>query len=98
MESSLETYSSLRQFADSWWLLMMFGFLVGVVVWTFRPGSKRTHDDIADIPMRDDDLTRLRDRADAEAEATREGQTGGPAEGRPADKANRAERLTPREI
>lgn len=57
----METYSALRQFADSWWLLVMFVFFLAVVVWTFRPGSRRTHQDIAEIPLRDDDPDRLKD-------------------------------------
>lgn len=55
-----DTYTLLRQFADSWWLLGMFVFFVLVVLFTLRPGSKRVHDDIADIPLRDDDPARLR--------------------------------------
>ena len=35
----METYSILRQFADSWGLLAMMIFFVGVVLYTFRPGS-----------------------------------------------------------
>ncbi|MEM6439360.1 MAG: cbb3-type cytochrome c oxidase subunit 3 [Pseudomonadota bacterium] len=56
-----DTYSLLREFADSWWLVAMFGFFVFVVLFTLRPGSGKVHRDIADIPLRDDDQTRLRD-------------------------------------
>lgn len=48
-------YSILRIFADSWGLLFLFLLFVGVVLWAFRPGSRRTHDDIADIPFRNED-------------------------------------------
>jgi cytochrome c oxidase cbb3-type subunit 4 len=51
----METYSLLRQFADSWFLLAMTLFFIGVVFWTLRPGSRRTHDDIARIPLRHDE-------------------------------------------
>ncbi|MEM1314091.1 MAG: cbb3-type cytochrome c oxidase subunit 3 [Pseudomonadota bacterium] len=54
-----DTYTLLRQFADSWWLLGMFGFFVLMVLFTLRPGSRRVHRDIADIPLRDDDPARL---------------------------------------
>ncbi len=50
----METYSLLRQFADSWMLLAMTLFFLGVVVWAFRPGSKATHKDTADIPFRNE--------------------------------------------
>ena len=51
----METYSLLREFADSWVLLMMFAVFVGVVLWVFRPGSSATHRDTANIPFRHDD-------------------------------------------
>jgi cytochrome c oxidase cbb3-type subunit IV len=50
----MDTYSLLREFADSWMLLAMVLFFVGVVLWTLRPGSKKIHDDIAQIPLRND--------------------------------------------
>lgn len=48
----MDTYSLLRQFADSWMLLLLFVFFVAVIVWVFRPGSSRTYSDTADIPFR----------------------------------------------
>ncbi|ANP36282.1 MULTISPECIES: CcoQ/FixQ family Cbb3-type cytochrome c oxidase assembly chaperone [Rhodobacterales] len=51
----MEEYTLLRQFADSWMLLMLFAFFIGVVVWVFRPGSNRVYRDTADIPFRHDD-------------------------------------------
>lgn len=50
-----DTYTLLREFADSWMLLAMMFFFILVVVFTFRPGSRRLHKDIADIPLRNDD-------------------------------------------
>lgn len=50
----MDTYSLLRQIADSWVLLVMFVFFLGVIAWAFRPGSRRIHDDIAQIPLRND--------------------------------------------
>lgn len=52
----MDTYSILRQFADSWGLLAMFLFFGGVVLWTFRPGSRAQHDDAANIPLRNGDM------------------------------------------
>lgn len=51
----METYSLLREFADSWMLLLLFVFFSGVVLWVFRPGAKSTHQDTAGIPFRHDD-------------------------------------------
>ncbi|MDZ4362479.1 cbb3-type cytochrome c oxidase subunit 3 [Brevundimonas sp.] len=45
-------YSLLREFADSWVLLALFLFFVGVVIWAFRPGSRAVHQDVAGIPFR----------------------------------------------
>ncbi|MBA3908430.1 MAG: CcoQ/FixQ family Cbb3-type cytochrome c oxidase assembly chaperone [Rhodobacter sp.] len=51
----METYSFLRNLADSWFLLaMMLGFL-GLCVWAFRPGSRKTHDELANSIFRNDD-------------------------------------------
>jgi cytochrome c oxidase cbb3-type subunit 4 len=52
----MDTYSTLREFADSWALLAMFLFFLGLVLWVWRPGSRRKHDDIAQIPLRNDRL------------------------------------------
>ena len=51
----MEFYTLLRQFADSWMLLALFLFFVGVVVWAFRPGSTKVYNDTANIPFRHDD-------------------------------------------
>ncbi|MBC7156047.1 MAG: cbb3-type cytochrome c oxidase subunit 3 [Rhodobacteraceae bacterium] len=51
----METYSLLRQFADSWMLLLLTAVFVGVIVWAWRPGSRRLHDDTARMIFRNDD-------------------------------------------
>ncbi len=48
-------YNTLRGFADSWMLLLMFLFFVGVIFWVFRPGSRKIYKDTADIPFRHED-------------------------------------------
>jgi len=48
----METYSFLREFADSWMLLLLFAIFVGVVIWVFRPGSSDIYHDTAEIPFR----------------------------------------------
>ena len=50
----METYSILRQFADSWMLLALTLFFLGVIVWAFRPGSRATHEDARSIPFRNE--------------------------------------------
>ncbi|MGI3163822.1 cbb3-type cytochrome c oxidase subunit 3 [Pseudooceanicola sp. 200-1SW] len=51
----MDTYSILRQFADSWMLLALFLFFVGVIIWVFRPGARKTYQDTASIPLRNED-------------------------------------------
>ena len=51
----MDTYSLLREIADSWVLLALFGFFIGAVIWAFRPGSGEVHRDTASIPFRHDD-------------------------------------------
>ncbi|MDZ7708982.1 MAG: cbb3-type cytochrome c oxidase subunit 3 [Roseovarius sp.] len=61
----METYSLLRQFADSWMLLALFAFFIGVVIWVFRPGASKTYEDPANIPFRHEDKPAPDDDADA---------------------------------
>lgn len=51
----MDLYSLLREFADSWALLALFGLFLAVVIWAFRPGSRAVHDDISQIPFRHED-------------------------------------------
>ena len=70
----MELYTLLRQFADSWALLALTLFYLGVIAWAFRPGSRATHDEIAQIPLRDDDDfhgdERVVDTSDASSRAS----------------------------
>jgi len=50
----METYTAMRHFADSWGLLAMAIFFVGVVLFTLRPGSKNLAKDAAEIPLKED--------------------------------------------
>ena len=47
-----ETYTIMRVFAGSWGLIFMFAAFAAIVIFTFRPGSRRVHRDSADIPFR----------------------------------------------
>ncbi|MBS1301184.1 cbb3-type cytochrome c oxidase subunit 3 [Loktanella sp. SALINAS62] len=53
----MDTYSFLRQLADSWVLLFLTLFFLGVIGWAFRPGSRGLHDDAAAVPFRNADPT-----------------------------------------
>ena len=53
-EVKLELYTLLRQFADSWALLGMTLFFLGVVLFTLRPGAKALAQDAAQIPLKED--------------------------------------------
>lgn len=48
-------YNTLRHFADSWGLLVLVLFFIGVVLFVFRPGGRKAADDAANIPFKDDD-------------------------------------------
>ena len=50
----MEKYSFLREFADSWMLLALTVFFVGVVVWVFRPSARAAHRDAALVVFRNE--------------------------------------------
>ena len=50
----MEAYTALRQFADSWGLLFMAVFFVGTVLFAFRPGRRKSAEEAARIPLKDD--------------------------------------------
>ena len=51
----METYSFLRHLADSWVLLVMTLFFLGMCLWAFRPGSRAAHKEVAASIFRNDD-------------------------------------------
>lgn len=51
----MDTYSIMREFADSWALLALFAIFIFVVIWAFRPGSRQVHSDIANVVFRNED-------------------------------------------
>ena len=63
----MDTYSLLREFADSWALLALFTFFIGVIFWAFRPGSAPAHRDCASIPFRHEDTPASDEAAHEEA-------------------------------
>ena len=50
----METYSILRQFADSWMLLFMFAFFMGIVIWVLF-AKRGKYSDTANVIFRHDD-------------------------------------------
>lgn len=50
----METYTFLREFADSWVLLAMFGFFLSAAVWAFLPSQSSAREDARNIPFRND--------------------------------------------
>lgn len=51
----MDTYTLLREFADSWVLLALTLIFVAVIIWAWRPGSRTAHEDSANIPFRHED-------------------------------------------
>ncbi len=49
----METYSFMREMADSWGLLAMMGFFIIAVLMLFRPSAKKQHEDASMIPFRE---------------------------------------------
>jgi len=47
-------YHSMRAFADSWGLVYMMVFFVAVFLWVMRPGAKKSSEDAARIPFKED--------------------------------------------
>lgn len=52
----MEQYSILREFADSWGLLLLVIAFIFVVLYTFRRSSRELHRDSANIPFRHDSM------------------------------------------
>ncbi|WP_028002374.1 CcoQ/FixQ family Cbb3-type cytochrome c oxidase assembly chaperone [Sinorhizobium arboris] len=50
----METYTAMRHFADSWGLLAMTLYFLGVVVFIFRPGATNAAVEASAIPLKED--------------------------------------------
>lgn len=51
----MHTYTFLRELADSWVLLAMFGFFASAAVWAYLPSQRRAREDASLIPFRNDE-------------------------------------------
>ncbi len=49
----MDTYSLLREVADSWVLLGMFGFFLCAAIWAYLPSQNKAREDASMIPFRD---------------------------------------------
>ncbi len=56
----MDTYSFLRELADSWALLTLTLIFLGVIAWAFRPGARALHDDAAAVPFRGEKPDQIR--------------------------------------
>ncbi|WP_372890898.1 cbb3-type cytochrome c oxidase subunit 3 [Rhodosalinus sp.] len=61
----MEEYTFLRTLADSWGLLAMFLFFLGVVIWVFLPGRGKAHEESKTIPFRHEDAPAPDDEEDS---------------------------------
>lgn len=50
----METYSLLREIADSWVLLAMFAYFIGAGIWAFLPSQRAAREDASMIPFRNE--------------------------------------------
>lgn len=50
----MDTYSLMREIADSWVLLAMFGFFVAAAIWAFLPSQNSARTDAQMIPFRNE--------------------------------------------
>jgi len=50
----MDTYSFLRELADSWVLLAMVLFYISACLWVFRPSARAANEEAASIPLRND--------------------------------------------
>lgn len=50
----MDMYSLLREFADSWALIVLTLVFLGVILWVLRPGSRSLHADAANSIFRNE--------------------------------------------
>lgn len=45
-------YETARELAGTWGLVLLFAAFVLIVIWVFRPGSKKKYERDAEIPLK----------------------------------------------
>lgn len=53
----MESTTFLQDLADNWLVVGIMTFYLGAILWTIRPGSRKVHEDISQIPFRNDTIT-----------------------------------------
>ena len=48
------SYEAMRQFADTWVLLVMAAVFIAAIGFALRPGSKKSYDRLSRLPLDDD--------------------------------------------
>ncbi len=79
----MDTYSLLREIADSWGLLAMFVFFLGAALWAFWPSQSEARKEASMIPFKDwenEDRTSA-DAADTDSDKKRALKTKEPSDG-----------------
>ena len=69
----MDTYSLLREIADSWVLLAMFLFFLAIAIWAYLPSQARFREEARQIPFRND--TDMRHRSGAQDEGACQKET-----------------------
>ncbi|MFI0394986.1 cbb3-type cytochrome c oxidase subunit 3 [Paracoccus jiaweipingae] len=62
----MDTYSLLRQIADSWVMLALLLVFVGVILFVWRPGARRMQQDAAESIFRNEKRPAPADEKEAE--------------------------------
>lgn len=62
----MDTYSLLRQIADSWVMLALLLVFVGVILFVWRPGARRMQQDAAESIFRNEKRPAPADEREAE--------------------------------
>ena len=49
------TYETVAAWAGTFGTILVALFFIGVLIFIFRPGSKKTYEELARVPLQDDD-------------------------------------------
>ncbi len=50
------TYETVASWAGTFGAVLVAVFFIGVLIFIFRPGSKKTYEELARVPLEDDDI------------------------------------------
>ena len=66
----METYTFLRELADSWVMLGIFGFFIGAAIWAFLPSQNSARKDASMIPFRNEKPAKARTEKGADGQSS----------------------------